>query len=447
MSPRLAAPILLALPFVAGVAVLKGLTVEVDTFHGTDARLYHLPTILHFAESLDLERYPAAQTPLFHLLFAGWAKLVGFELWRLRVLEVVVSYAAVLVLFRLLVRRGLAFAPACALALVFALSPYYLGPSFTLLTDNLAILFGVVALDRLDRFEEGRGSMGDLALACLATALAVLTRQSLAWLALVAAVYLLRAPLRLPRKAAGAALIGAALVPLAGLVVAWGGLVPPGSDPASCGVCGEESGLSLRPAEFTIALAGLYAAVLFGPAVLRGLRPGLRDLPPGMLFRATRRSDLARGTMARARRVAPGPLTVGLPVAAGVGLLLVSPLVYDPGRPGHPGDAGYLWQLSDRFPELLGSSLLFWALVPLGAVALTLLAGRTGIAALPVVYLAAFLLASLPVGLVYQKYFDLFALLALALFALPDDLRERFDYAGAAVLCVAFVAYAFSFAG
>ena len=447
MSPRIAAPILLALPFLAGVAVLKGLTVEVDTFHGSDARLYHLPTILHFAESLDVERYPAAQAPLFHLLFAGWGELVGFELWRLRVLEVIVSYLVVVVLFRLLLRRGLAVAPACALALVLALSPYYLGPSFTLLTDNLAILFGVVALDRLDRFEERGGRMGELALACVATALAVLTRQSLAWLALVAAVYLLRAPWPPGRKVAGAALIGAALAPLAALVIVWGDLVPPGSDPASCGVCGEDTGLSLRPAGFTIAIAGLYAAVLFGPQVLRNLRPGMRDLPSGMLFRSTRRSDLTRGAMSRARRLAPGPLALALPAFAGAALLLVSPLAYDPGEPGRPGDAGYLWQLSDRLPELLGSSLVFWALVPLGAVAIALLATRAGLAALPVVYLGAFLLASLPVGLVYQKYFDPFTLLALALFALPGDLRERFDYAGVALLSVAFVAYAFSFAG
>ena len=445
MNSRLAAPVLLALPFVAGLAVLKGLTVEIDTFHGTDARLYHLPTIRHFAESLDLERYPAAQTPLFHLLFAGWGKVVGFELWRLRLLEVLISYAGVLVLFRLLVRRGLAAGLAGALALVFALSPYYLGPSFTLLTDNLAILLGLIALDRLDRFGDS-DSMGELALACVATALAVFTRQSLAWLALVAAFYVLRSGWPLQRKAAGAALIGAALAPFAALVVAWGGLVPPGSDPASCGVCGEDSGLTLRPAGFTIALVGLYAAAVFGPSLLRGLRPGLRDLPPGMLIRSTRRGDIAGATMRRARRVSPGPLTLALPAAAGVALLLVSPLAYDPGEPGRPGDAGYLWQVSDKLPELLGSSLLFWALVPLGVVALALLALRAGVLSLPVVYLAAFLAASLPVGLVYQKYFDPFALIAVALLTLRGDLRERTDYAGIAVLCVGFVAYAFSFA-
>jgi lipopolysaccharide export LptBFGC system permease protein LptF len=51
------------------------------------------------------------------------------------------------------------------------------------------------------------------------------------------------------------------------------------------------------------------------------------------------------------------------------------------------------------------------------------------------------------VGLVYQKYFDPFALLAVALLVTPVDLRERTDYVGIAAGAVAFVAYALSFAG
>jgi hypothetical protein len=335
---------------------------------------------------------------------------------------VAISYAAVLVLFRLLVRRGLGAAPAFALALLFALSPYYFGASFALLTDNLAILFGLVALDRLDRFGAD-GSWRELALGCLALAAAVLTRQSLLWLALVAAFYIARDPSTLRRKAAGAALLAAALVPLAALVVTWDGLVPPGSDPASCGICDETPGrdaLTLRTVGFTIALLGVYATVIYGPALARR----------------------------RARALAQRPAHLTLPVAAGVALLLLSPLLYQPTVPGgRPADAGYLWQVSDRLPELLGSSLLFWILVPAGALAVMLLAPRTGLDSLPVVYLASFLIAALPVGLVYQKYFDPFVLIALALFARPADLTERSDYAGVAVLAAGFVAYALSFAG
>ena len=96
---------------------------------------------------------------------------------------------------------------------------------------------------------------------------------------------------------------------------------------------------------------------------------------------------------------------------------------------------------------MLGSSLVFWLLVPLGCLAVILLVRRAGPESLPAVYLAAFLIAALPVRLVYQKYFDPFALLAIALLARPPDLRGRWDYAGIALLCAAFVAYAISFAG
>jgi hypothetical protein len=48
---------------------------------------------------------------------------------------------------------------------------------------------------------------------------------------------------------------------------------------------------------------------------------------------------------------------------------------------------------------------------------------------------------------VYQKYFDPFMLLAVALFARSLDFRTRWDYAGVALVCAASVAYALSFAG
>ena len=428
MSRRLLYPALLALPFIAGVAALKGLTAEIHTFHGSDARLYHLPTILQFSERLDFQRYPAAQTPLFHLLFAGWGKVLGFEPWRLRLLNVAISYAAVLVLFRMLVRRGLPQPQSFALALLFALSPYYLGASFTLLTDNLAILFALLALDRFERFGDGE-ALWDFGLGCLAMASAVLTRQSFLWLALVAAFYLVRVPLTPERKAAGTGMGALALAPLAALVVTWHGLVPPGSDPASCGLCAERDPLTLRTVGFSVALFGVYAAAVMGPSLVRRLR--MLRLPPARLAaRLSRRKLPWRGLAAAA--------------AAGAMALLVSPLAYRPLSTATPGDAGWLWKLSERLPELLGSSLLFWALVPLGAAALFLLARREGGPALPVVFLAAFLAAALPVGLVYQKYFDPLVVLAVALLARRRDLERPADLTGVALAGLAFVAYALS---
>ncbi|MFN2617254.1 MAG: ArnT family glycosyltransferase [Thermoleophilaceae bacterium] len=418
-------PLALAVPFLIGIAVLKGLTVEIDTFHGSDARIYQLPTIRQFARQLpgvDLGDYPAAQTPLFHLVMAVWGKVVGFEPWRLRLLNVAFSYLAVLALFRLLWRQlGVGRTQAFALALVFALSPYFFGASFAVLTDNLALLFGVLAVGWFLRARR-EGALAPFALGCAAMAGAVLTRQSFLWLAPIAAWALLPWPLT-RRKLAGALMVLAALSPFAALVIDWGALVPPGSDPASCGLCQDRaglrrSGLTLRSVLFTVSLVGLYAAAIWGPGLLR-----------------------------RARELRPRFSLVVLSLVGGGALLAVSQLAYRPATSEHGADAGYLWKLSDQLPEPGGSSLLFWALVPLGAVALALLLSRVGIDSLPTVFLAGFLLAAVPVGLVYQKYFDPYVLWALAMLARPADLRVRADYAGLALLAAAFVAYALSFAG
>ena len=469
--------LLLAVPFLIGIAVLQGLTVEIDTFHGSDARVYQLPTILQLSDRLDLSDYPSAQTPLYHLVTAGWGEVVGFELWKLRLLNVAISYGMALALLRLLRRATPLGGPAAfALTLAFVLSPYVFGASFTLLTDNLAILFGLIALERIHAYARG-GSLAVFAVACLAIGAAVLTRQSFLWLVAVAAFFLVAPALGTRRAegaaagargvggvAAGAARPGGAahlavggaalclaLVPLAALVVEWNGLVPPSADPASCGLCTDRPGvgrdaLTLRTVGFTVALLGMYAALVLGPAQWRRLRRLRSPMGRGALRAA--RVPVVRSALAAVgvRPRVPVALLAGA-AAVGVALVLLEPLEYMPARPGVQGDAGYLWRLSDEVPTVLGSSLLFWLLVPLGAVAGALLARRAGWTSLPSVYLGAFLLGTLPVNLVYQKYFDPFMLLAVALFARPPDLRRPRDYAGIAVVCVASIAYALSFAG
>jgi hypothetical protein len=444
--------LLLAVPFLIGVAVLQGLTVEIETFHGSDAAVYQLPTIELFRERLDFSDYPSAQTPLYHLVTVAWGKLVGFDLWKLRLLNVAISYGAGLALLRLLRRATrLTELPAFALTLAFVLSPYFFGASFTLLTDNLAILFALLGLERLHAFSRGESTTA-LAAGCLCIGAAVLTRQSFLWLVVVAVFFLLRRR-DLRQTLLGAVLLALALVPLALLVAEWDGLVPPSADPASCGLCTDRPGfgrdtLTLRTVGLSLGLFALYAGLLLGPSALRWLRV-LRS-PGGRLARGALGSPAGRAVRAvvtgkAQRRVGLGHL-LGLAAAGGVVLLLVSPLEYVPILPGRPGDAGYLWRVSDWLPTVLGSSLVFWLLVPLGAAAAALLVWRAGWASLPGVYLAAFLIATLPVALVYQKYFDPFMLLAVALFARPMDFRGRPDYAGIAIFCVASVAYALSFA-
>ena len=412
--------LILAVPFLAGIAALKGLTVEIDTYHGSDVSAFHLPTIRQFYDQLpgvDLGEYPAAQTPLFHLLMALWGKLVGLELWRLRLLNVGISYVALVVLYRWLIEGfGFERRQALALAVLFGLSPFVLGASFTLLTDNLALLFGLVALRHFHRAARD-GSLGQFAIGCAAMGGAALTRQSFLLLAPVAAWALLSARPGMTRLAAGAGMAAVSVAPIAALLALWGDLVPEGSDPSSCGVCKPPPGLdedrfTVRTLGFTVGLFGLYAAAVYGP-VLAGR---LREL-----------------------RVRPAVLLP--PLAAGLALVAVSDLTRRPAV-DYVADDGYLWRLSQELPQLGSSSLLFWALVPLGAVAIWLLVRRAGLLSLPVVYIAALLVSTIPVRLVYQKYFDPFALLALILLMRPSDLRSMSDYAGIGALAVGFVAFA-----
>jgi uncharacterized membrane protein len=112
-------------------------------------------------------------------------------------------------------------------------------------------------------------------------------------------------------------------------------------------------------------------------------------------------------------------------------------------------DAGWLWQVSARGPQIAGTSWLFWLLVPAGSALLVALVARARDGEGRVDMVAAgtavcFLASTLAIGFVYQKYVDPFALVIVALAARPGDFA-RPAYAGAVVLGVAFVLYAATF--
>lgn len=417
------AAMLLALPFLAGVVGLRGLTQVMPTFHAGDELTYHLPTIGQFARELwtpDLVHYPAAQTPLFHLLVAAWSRVAGLELWRLRLAEVLISYGVALMLYRLLRRyAGFGMRGAVLLAALFACSPYVFGQSFILVTDNLALLLTLVAIERLLAFGRG-GGLTAFAVACGAIALALLTRQSAAWLGLLAfAVLLLQRPRDVRTLAGGLALLALAALPVLALVLAWDGLVPPTADPASCGLCSPAEGRlgwagdsRLRAPLYAIAVAAVYGTLLHGPALWDELRRG--------------GADAWRVPFAGA--------------AIGVAALLVVPLAY------HVGDEGWIWRLARSGPEPLGTAWVLWPLVPLGCAVLAMVVWRSGARSLPVLLLGSFLLAQLATRLVYQKYFDPFVLLALLLALRPEQLRDRRVLAGCAAVALLSAGFVLAFA-
>src|SRR5579884_995732 len=372
--------LLLAVPFLIGIAALRGLTVALAIFHGSDERVYHYPTILRFSHQLPLPHlhsYPAAQTPLFHLLMAYVGKGIGYELWRLRLVEALISYLLAVAVYVLLHRRlGLRRVEATILTLLLVISPYVLGASFRLETDNLALLFSVLALERLERFR-ATGRRAPFLLACACIAAAILTRQSTGFLPAVAALYVLRpgAPLALRERAAGVAAAALSALPAGLLFLDWHGLVPVGSDPSSCGLCSAT-----------------------GPHASAG--------------------------------------STGLEVpAAGLALVAVFPAT-----PG-PHAAGDLWRIAAHLPRLGGSSLLFWVLVPVAGVVLWARLAAAPSPWLPGTLALAFVVSAVVIRYPWQKYVDPFALLILLTTARPAELSSPAALTGVAILTAAFLAY------
>jgi len=337
----------------------------------------------------------------------------------------VISYLLVLAVYFLLARRlRLHRLQALALSVLFVLSPYVFGTSFRAITDNLATLFIVLAIERLERFRE-TGHVAPFLAACGALAAATLTRQSAAFMLAVGGLYALRVGLPLLRRAE--LLVGVAIsaVPVGLLFLSWHGLVPPGGDPSSCALCAPgrdvgaaQGGLVVQTPELALATFGLYGAVLFAPTLLEA---------------AWAARDESYRRLAAALR-APA---LGLVLGA---LLLLA----FPARPG-VHSAGLLWNAAKRLPVPLGSSLLFWLLVPLSG---AMLGWRWRVGPrrwLLFAFFSVFLVGALAIRYPWQKYVDPFALLALFFTVRRDELLSLRELAGAGVLALAFIAYAASF--
>jgi hypothetical protein len=424
--------VVLALPYLITLAALRGLTVTLPIFHGSDERVYHLPTIHRFAAELpfpDLVHYNAAQTPLFHLLLAYVGKVTGYEVWRLRLVEVLISYAMAWAVFLLLSRRlRLARGPALALTLLFIVSPYVFGTAFRVMTDNLAILLVVLAVERLERFRQTL-RLGPFLAGCAFVALAIFTRQSAAFMLAMAGLYaLLLARTSPARLAAALVAVALAAVPAGLLFLAWHGLVPPGADPSSCGLCGSGSGLgrqlSVQTVEMALAVLGLYGSILFAPELVEALRTG-RANPRSWMRHEPHWAYAALG-------------------AAALGVLV---LLIWPARPGPVAhSAGLIWNAARHIPAIDGTSLVFWVLVPLAGIVAVVRLRVSPARWLPATFFGCFLLGALTIRLPWQKYVDPFVLLALMFTVRRDELGSPRQLIGAAVLAAGSLAYAISLA-
>jgi len=400
------APVLALVLPIALRALLRG---DLEVYDTRDETLFHLPTIERFAAQLprpDLSDYASATTPLYHLLLAPLAALTGDALLPLRLATLALALALLGCAAQLLARRALA--PAWALSLLLlplGLSPYFLGPAVRLSTDDAALLFVVASLWALDgaRDATGRLRLGRLALAALAAAAAILTRQVHGWLVgLLVLLPLLARGEELGRRALGLLLASLPVLALLPLALAWHGLTPPSFSEHEAG---------LNPEVLTTELA-----------VLGGL--GLAHAPWLLpLHREHPLRSLAAAALGGAALLALHP----------------QPWVEDDLRYG-----GSLWRLASHTPDLLGTTALFWLLVPLGLLWLGafLIDGLRRRDPLPASALVLFLVANVASARAYQKYYEPFLLLLLAWIVSRAPPRGRAAWLGPGLLALAWLGIA-----
>ena len=375
--------VLLAAPFAVVVAATAGLRHQFWVYQGFDEAV-HYGIVVSVARTWPrpvLNGYQSWSGPLVYWLLAGLSRPFGTSLVAVRFVVTVMSWLTCLTAY-VIFRDRLGTRPRVALALasVLAVSSFFFGQSFSVLTDNPTWLFVVLALERLLAYVQHPRS-GRLAAFAAFAAAATLMRQVAVWLFLPALVALGSVAVRPRARAWGAAFVALGLVPLAALLVSWGNVLPSGAVQTDPGV------YRLRDVCLSLAVVGLWGLLLAPADDLRALHGRLR-----------RRGGTA---------VVAAAVLALVAVAAGAMASL---------HGGDPYGIGFMGMMGEVWWHVFGTSLVWWILVPLGAAAIVALI-VTRWRRLPdrilVVALTAVVLSSAANTMWFQRYVDFAVLLML----------------------------------
>lgn len=235
-------------------------------FTGMDFRLigdetdFHVKIVEEFARTwpnLDLSNYRSASTPLAYVLLTAFGKVVGLEIWKLRMLTALATFGAAYLFYKLCARLELPH-PLLS-SLVFLFFPYIFFFGFTIYPENFGLLFGVWALSYYIPEEP---SLKRLLKGSVLATLAIYCRQSYIVLPVGMLLYELR---RLVQHGSGAstrrsvqrlALLAVPLFMFLPMLFLWGGFTSPGNLASQ----GGEWFLALTPAHlnYFLMLVGFY---------------------------------------------------------------------------------------------------------------------------------------------------------------------------------------------
>lgn len=307
----------------------------IATAGGNDQQAFHLPSVLMIRETaplVDVIHLPTASGPLYYLAIAAISGLLGLNVVGMQVVGAL--FAAALAALAVWHARSvpgylriLAVAP-----LLF--SAYFWQSAAWMMTDDAALLFAMAALILLT--QDNPSGRRQLAIGLLLAA-AVATRQTYVWaMAPAVAIFALARP-RAWRVAVPAMMrvSGPAVVTLAVLVTAWGGLTPPAMRQFN----------SAQQSWTAISYVFAVSAIFVLPVAL-----------------AVKHIQFERRSVARATLIG---VAAGLPAVVFPSAATSAP---DESRRG-----GVVWTLAANFPDIAGRSPVLVLLAFIGAFACTMI--------------------------------------------------------------------------
>lgn len=383
---------------------------EIDIYDARDEDSFHFPTVRDFWDdfpAFDLTNYRSATTPLYHIVLALAAQILGLAVVPLRLISAVISLICLLFFYRYLSTRGDNLA-ALVFAALLLFSPYFIGPAIRLSTDNAALLLAILTIYTMDTMPPITRNFW---LTNFLTLVTVLTRQIYAWLLGVYAIFhLWRSKLRGPKLLR---MILPMLLPGGGLayfVFLWKGLTPPL-------FAGHFSyGLNWDVPVYIVSLIGFYA-LFFSPWLLKIYRHN-QGLFPIILSMAIAVAYLLLHPVSNAYPVADGSIFYR---------------------------GGALWLIASRLPNIFSSALLFWILFPLGLACLVVMARYLASRQeyLVMICLALWLAANMTNKDTYQKYYEPFLLFFIGYVVVTIKLeREKYAWIGPLILLAGFMGVA-----
>jgi hypothetical protein len=408
---RMLPHIALALIFLVLVVPLA-LKSEIDIYDARDEESFHYPTIRDFWDdfpSIDLANYRSATTPLYHIILALGARVMGLNVIPLRLFSALFSLGCLLVFYTYLSKRGDRLKAFFFTALLL-FSPYFIGPAIRLSTDNAGLLLALLAIYAM---EFSAPTTRNFVLTNVLILAAVWVRQIYVWLLGAYVLFNLRRTEFALEGKTLIRLIWPTLIPIVGLayfVFLWKGLTPPP-------FAGHFSyGLNWDVPVFLVSLVGFYG-LFFSPWLLQLYRrkPGLLPFIVLMIFAA--------------------------------GYLLLHPVSNE--YPLVDGSifyrGGALWLIASRLPNFIGSALLFWVLFPLGLAFLYLMARYLASRRehLIMICFALWLTANITNKDTYQKYYEplLFFFMGYVLVTIETK-GEKYAWIGPMLLMAGFMGIA-----